>query len=306
MAGLPTTHSASSSPRRCNAVISGATSSGKTSLLSSLLGLTEPGERIVLLEDTAELAPRSPITSSVWRPVRRATTALPAISVEQLLHTALRLRPDRLVVGEVRGREVLGLVQALNTGHDGSWSTCHANSALDALHRLETLVVQAAPAWPLRAVRDHLVRCIDVVVHVERTVGGTRRVVEIAEVIDRDGAPATRPIVIGDERVGQLCRSRARMAMSARQRSAPPRRPRSSSSCWPRRSPAASPAAACSSPVSVGDHGDRSDGAAPTSAPAADEVADVVRARCPGVAQRQLVAGGDRRRRGRPIRRWRA
>ena len=194
--------------RRCNAVISGATSSGKTSLLSSLLGLAEPGERIVLLEDTSEL---SPVADHVVRLEARPSNndGLPAISVEQLLHTALRLRPDRLVVGEVRGREVLGLVQALNTGHDGSWSTCHANSALDALHRLETLVVQAAPAWPLRAVRDHLVRCIDVVVHVERTVGGTRRVVEIAEVIDRDGAPATRPLVIGDERVGQLCRSRA-------------------------------------------------------------------------------------------------
>ena len=121
---------------------------------------------------TPPSSPRWPTTSCAWRPARRATTALPAISVEQLLHTALRLRPDRLVVGEVRGAEVLGLVQALNTGHDGSWSTCHANSALDALHRLETLVVQAAPAWPLRAVRDHLVRCIDVVVHVERTAGG--------------------------------------------------------------------------------------------------------------------------------------
>ena len=103
---------------------------------------------------------------------------------------------------------MIGLVQALNTGHDGSWSTCHANSALDAIHRVETLVVQAAPAWPLRAVRDHLVRCVDAVVHVERTAGGARRVVEIAEVIDRDGAPVTQPIVVGGERVGPLRRSR--------------------------------------------------------------------------------------------------
>jgi pilus assembly protein CpaF len=193
--------------RRCNAVISGATSSGKTSLLSSLLGLTQPGERIVLLEDTSELAP---LADHVVRLEARPASndGLPAISVEQLLHTALRLRPDRLVVGEVRGREVLGLVQALNTGHDGSWSTCHANSALDALHRLETLVVQAAPAWPLRAVRDHLVRCIDAVVHVARLPGGGRRIVEIAEVTDLDGMPATRPIVDGDERAGQFQRSR--------------------------------------------------------------------------------------------------
>jgi pilus assembly protein CpaF len=193
--------------QRCNTVISGATSSGKTSLMSSLLGLTRPGERIVLLEDTAELAP---LVDHVVRLEARPASndGLPAIAVEQLLHTALRLRPDRLVVGEVRGREVIGLVQALNTGHDGSWSTCHANSALDAIHRVETLVVQAAPAWPLRAVRDHLVRCIDAVVHVERTAGGARRVSEIAEVIDHDGVPATRPIVVGGERVGTLSRSR--------------------------------------------------------------------------------------------------
>jgi pilus assembly protein CpaF len=193
--------------RRCNAVVCGSTSSGKTSLLSSLLGLVRGGERIVLLEDTAELAPRS---DHVVRLEARPGTndGVPAITVEQLLRTALRLRPDRLVVGEVRGDEVLGLVQALNTGHDGSWSTCHANSALDALHRLETLVVQAAPAWPLRAVRDHIVRCIDAVVHVERTAGGMRRVREIAEVTDRDGAPATRPIVSNGQRVGPLTRSR--------------------------------------------------------------------------------------------------
>jgi pilus assembly protein CpaF len=193
--------------RRCNTVISGATSSGKTSLMSSLLGLTRPGERIVLLEDTAELAPLADhVVRLEARPASNDGVA--AISVEQLLHTALRLRPDRLVVGEVRGPEVLGLVQALNTGHDGSWSTCHANSAVDALHRLETLVVQAAPAWPLRAVRDHLVRCIDAVVHVERDAGGARRVGEIAEVFDRDGVPATRSVVAGGERVGVLGRSR--------------------------------------------------------------------------------------------------
>jgi pilus assembly protein CpaF len=104
--------------------------------------------------------------------------------------------------------EVLGLGQALNTGHDGSWSTCHANSAADALHRLETLVVQATPAWPLRAVRDHLVRCVDAVVHVDRASGGGRRVGEIAEVVEHDGEPATRPIVCGAGRVADLVRTR--------------------------------------------------------------------------------------------------
>lgn len=200
--------------RRCNLVVSGATSSGKTSLLSSLLGLIAPGERVVMLEDTAELAPA--IDHVVRLEARPATNdGVAAITLERLLHTALRLRPDRLVIGEVRGPEVLGLVQALNTGHDGSLSTCHANSALDAVHRLETLVVQAAPTWPLAAVRSHLLRCIDAIVHVERALGGARRVVEIAELDDArdltsDGdRPLIRTVAIGDSIVGELRRSRA-------------------------------------------------------------------------------------------------
>lgn len=199
--------------RRCNVVVSGATSSGKTSLLSSLLTLVTPGERVVVLEDTAELAPA---TEHVVRLEARPATAdgVSAISLERLLHTALRLRPDRLVVGEVRGPEILGLVQALNTGHDGSLSTVHANSARDAVHRLETLVMQAAPTWPLGAVRSHLHRCVDAVVHVERAVGGTRRVTEIAELVDAvavetlaDGPPM-RIVVRGGEVIAPLHRSR--------------------------------------------------------------------------------------------------
>ena len=194
--------------RRCNVVVSGATSSGKTSLLNSVLGRTAPGERIITIEDTAELRPAA---GHLVRLEARPPTAdgpVP-VALEQLVRTALRLRPDRLVVGEVRGPEVLALVQALNTGHDGSWSTCHANSAVDALHRLETLVVQAAPAWPLAAVRQHLTRSIDVVVQVGRFVDGCRRVVEIGEVVvDRDRL-GLRPIADADTVVGQLTRVRA-------------------------------------------------------------------------------------------------
>ena len=113
---------------RCNVVVGGATSAGKTSLLNAALGLVRPGERIVTIEDTAELLPA---TVHLLRLEARPATVdgPPGITLEQLVRTALRLRPDRLVVGEVRGPEVLALVQALNTGHDGSWSTCHANSA---------------------------------------------------------------------------------------------------------------------------------------------------------------------------------
>jgi pilus assembly protein CpaF len=192
---------------RANVLVSGATSSGKTSLVNTMLSRTASGERIVIIEDTAELLPAH---DHVVRLEARPATpdGLPAVTLEQLVRTALRLRPDRLVVGEVRGPEVLGLVQALNTGHDGSWSTCHANSALDALHRLETLVIQAAPAWPLRAVREQLSRSIDSVVHVARTGRAARRVVEIGEVVVGDRLQLL-PIFSGDAVVGEPTRDRS-------------------------------------------------------------------------------------------------
>jgi pilus assembly protein CpaF len=193
---------------RCNVVVGGATSAGKTSLLNAALGRVRPGERIVTIEDTAELLPATPhLLRLEARPA--AADGPPAVTLEQLVRTALRLRPDRLVVGEVRGPEVLALVQALNTGHDGSWSTCHANSALDVLHRLETLVLQAAPAWPLRAVRQQLTRSIDVVVHVARRADGERRVVEVGEVVVSGEHLALTPLLDGESVAGELTRSRA-------------------------------------------------------------------------------------------------
>jgi len=194
--------------RRCNVVVSGATSSGKTSLLNAALAHCPPGERVVTIEDTLELLPD--VDHLVRLEARPATPDGPAeITLEQLVRTALRLRPDRLVVGEVRGAEVLALVQALNTGHDGSWSTCHANSALDALHRLETLIVQAAPAWPLRAVREQLTRSIDVVVHVARRRDGARQVVEIGEVVAGGSELELRALAGAGEVVEELRRTRA-------------------------------------------------------------------------------------------------
>ncbi len=195
---------------RCNVVVSGPTSSGKTSLLNSVLGRIPPGERLVIIEDTAELLPHH--DHIVRLEARPATPdGVPAVSLADLVRTAMRLRPDRLVVGEVRGPEVVGLMQALNTGHDGSWSTCHANSTVDALHRLETLVIQAAPAWPLEAVRRHLARSIDVVVHVGRSGRAARRIVEIGEVDDAAGdAPLTlRRMTTAQTRTAELRRRRA-------------------------------------------------------------------------------------------------
>ncbi|MEM9041896.1 MAG: ATPase, T2SS/T4P/T4SS family [Actinomycetota bacterium] len=182
---------------RCNVLVSGATSSGKTSLLASLLGLVDPTARLIVIEDTAELpCGADHLVRLEARPAD--AEGVPAIDLDRLVRTALRLRPDRLVVGEVRGDEVLALVQAMNTGHDGSFSTCHANGPLDALLRIESLVLQAAPRWPLAAIRRQIVRSIDVVVHVERdATTGRRRISSVHEVeleapVDESRPPTLR------------------------------------------------------------------------------------------------------------------
>ena len=168
---------------RCNVLVTGATSSGKTSLVASLLGSLPDQERLVIVEDTAEI----PISTAhtVRLEARPPLVDGPQpIDLGDLVRAALRLRPDRIVVGEVRGEEVLALVQAMNTGHDGSLSTCHANGPLDALLRLESLVLQAAPTWPLAAIREQLARSLDVIVHIERDrTDRCRRITTISEVV---------------------------------------------------------------------------------------------------------------------------
>ena len=199
--------------RRCNTMVSGATSSGKTTLLNALAAAIEPDERIITLEDTAELRLRSP---HVLRLETRPATAdgLSAVSMTDLLRTALRLRPDRLVVGEIRGDEAAELMQALNTGHDGSLVTVHANGPSDALARIESLVVRANGGWPMSAVRDQVQRCVDVVVHVQRSATGQRRVAQIAEVspphhLDQaHTASRVRLLAADDVVVGALQRGR--------------------------------------------------------------------------------------------------
>ena len=174
--------------RRCNVLVSGATSTGKTTLLNALASRVPHGERIVTLEDTAELRLDHP---HVVRLETRDATAdgVPAVTLDHLLRTALRLRPDRLVVGEVRGAEAVQLVQAMNTGHDGSLATIHANSATDAIRRLTSLVIAAVPSWPVGVVSELLCSAIDVVVHLGRDAEGRRSIVEIAELPDRPEQP---------------------------------------------------------------------------------------------------------------------
>ncbi len=170
---------------RRNLVVSGATSSGKTTLLNALASYVPAHQRLVTLEDTAELRLHH---GHVVRLETRDATAegLGAVTMADLVRVALRLRPDRLIVGEVRGVEALQLLQAMNTGHDGSMATIHANSAADALGRIASLVLAAAPAWPPQVVRELIGAVIGVVVHVARTADG-RRIVEHVIHVRPDG-----------------------------------------------------------------------------------------------------------------------
>jgi pilus assembly protein CpaF len=169
-----------------NVVVAGGTSAGKTTCANALARAVDPSERVVTIEETAELRLGLP---HVVRLETRAANAegVGAVGVRELVRTALRMRPDRLVVGEVRGGEAFDMLQALNTGHDGSVSTVHANSPGDALARLETLVLLGGVALPLAAVRSQLASAIDVIVQVARGTDGRREVTEVAEVASARG-----------------------------------------------------------------------------------------------------------------------
>jgi pilus assembly protein CpaF len=168
-----------------NLLVAGATSAGKTTLLNALSQEIPHTERVVTIEETAELRLAQPhLVRLEARPPNAEGSG--GVAVRDLVRAALRMRPDRLVVGEVRGGEALDMLQALNTGHDGSMSTIHANGPADALARLETLVLLADSGLPLAAVRAQLSSSIDAVVFVTRGPGGARRVEAIAEVDGRE------------------------------------------------------------------------------------------------------------------------
>lgn len=182
-----------------NLLVTGGTGSGKTTLLNALSALIPAGERIVTIEETAELRLRQPhVVRLEARPPNAEGSG--AVSIRELVRSALRMRPDRIVVGEVRGGEAIDLLTALNTGHDGSLCTLHANRPADALTRLETLVLLAASGLPLDAVRAQVAATIDLVVHVSRGRDGRRAVNEIAEIVPAL-APWARPLFTGPDLV---------------------------------------------------------------------------------------------------------
>jgi pilus assembly protein CpaF len=206
-----------------NLVVAGATSAGKTTLLNTLARGIDPTERIVTIEETTELRLDLP---HVVRLEARPPNAegVGAVTVRQLVRGALRMRPDRIVVGEVRGAEALDMLQALNTGHDGSLTTVHANSAVDALARLETLALFAGSGLPLAAVRAQLAAAVDAVVFVARDSGGARRVEAIAEVERFAGEHPTRVRALF-QRDGGVLVERAAPSRPLRRGGCQPRRP---------------------------------------------------------------------------------
>lgn len=165
---------------RQTVIVAGATSSGKTTLLNALGSLLPVGERVVTIEDAAEL--RLPGEHVVRLETRAATEATEAVGLRELTRHALRMRPDRIICGEMRGAEALDLIQAMNTGHRGSLSTVHANSAPDAMRRIETMMLLGDAELPLVAIREQLASCIDLVVMMQRAPDGRRVVGSIHEV----------------------------------------------------------------------------------------------------------------------------
>ncbi len=186
---------------RTNVIVSGGTGAGKTTLLNVLSTFISDKERVVTIEDAAELTLRQ-------RHVVRLETRPPNIEGKgtvrqrQLVINALRMRPDRIIVGEVRGDEALDMLQAMNTGHDGSLTTVHANSARDALYRLDTMVAMANLNIPERAVRQQIASAINLVVHMSRLADGTRKVTSITELTGMEGDVISMQDIFVFERTG--------------------------------------------------------------------------------------------------------
>jgi len=171
---------------RMNIVISGGTSTGKTTFLNVLSGYIPAHERIVTIEDAAELQlHQRHVVRLESRPANIEGKG--QVPIRQLVSNALRMRPDRIVVGEVRGAEALDMLQAMNTGHDGSMTTAHANTTRDALRRIETMVLMAGMDLPLRAVREQISSAFDLVAQLERLSDGSRKITAISEVQGMEG-----------------------------------------------------------------------------------------------------------------------
>lgn len=194
-----------------NIFISGGTSSGKTTFLNILTDYIPSEERLITVEDSAELQVSLESNNIIRMETRNANTAgVGEITMRDLIRTSLRMRPDRIIVGEVRGAEALDMLNAMNTGHDGSISTGHANSSYDMLYRLETMILESGASFPLLAIRQHIASALDIIVHLAKDGNGKRRVVEISEIEGlRDGEIVLNPLFIYDS--GKLVRTKNKL-----------------------------------------------------------------------------------------------
>ncbi|WP_420537696.1 CpaF family protein [Hyphomonas adhaerens] len=171
---------------RCNVLISGGTGSGKTTLLNCLTGFIEPAERVITCEDSAELQLQQPhVVRLETRPPNIEGSG--EITMRDLVKNCLRMRPERIIVGEVRGPEAFDLLQAMNTGHDGSMGTLHANSPREALSRVESMITMGGFSLPAKTIREMIVGSIDVVVQASRLRDGSRRIMNVTEVLGLEG-----------------------------------------------------------------------------------------------------------------------
>jgi pilus assembly protein CpaF len=186
---------------RINVIVSGGTGSGKTTFLNVLSGYIPNDERIVTIENAAELQLRQEhVVTLESRPANIEGKG--EITIRQLVINALRMRPDRIIVGECRGDEALDMLQAMNTGHDGSMTTAHSNSPRDTLSRLETMVMMAGMDLPVRAIREQVSSAIDLIIHQERMRDGSRKIVSITEVSGMEGDVITTTDLFVFEQVG--------------------------------------------------------------------------------------------------------
>ncbi|MCJ7733288.1 MAG: Flp pilus assembly complex ATPase component TadA, partial [Anaerolineales bacterium] len=171
---------------RFNIIISGGTGSGKTTLLNVLSSFIPNDERIITIENAAELQMRQDhVVTLESRPPNIEGRG--EVTIRQLVINTLRMRPDRIIVGEIRGEESLDMLQAMNTGHDGSLTTAHSNSPRDTLSRVETMALMAGMDLPVRAIREQIASAIDLIVHQSRMQDGTRKVTAVTEVIGMEG-----------------------------------------------------------------------------------------------------------------------
>jgi pilus assembly protein CpaF len=186
---------------RLNMIITGGTGSGKTTLLNVLSGFIPDDERIVTIEDAAELQMRQVhVARMETRPPNIEGQG--AIKIRQLVINALRMRPDRIIVGEVRGEEALDMLQAMNTGHDGSLTTIHSNSPRDAIGRLEVMVGMANANMGIRAIRQQLASAVDLFVQIARLSDGSRRITHLTECVGMEGDQVTTQDIFLFEKAG--------------------------------------------------------------------------------------------------------